>query len=467
MLTFAALGVGAIGIHGRTSPLMQVRVVDPDDHELPAGEVGEICCRGPLVMNGYWNRPDETAHRFRNGWHHTNDLGRREVDGSLTFIGPKTRMIKSAAENIYPAEVEGCLKQHPAVADAAVIGVPDPTWTQSVKAIVVLRDGANATADEIIAHCRDHIASYKKPRTRRVRRRAPARRVRGRLRRARRAVRRRRRIPARRAVPTRERVERRAPPFPTSISMPTRTGGGSACVTVAPGVVVSELEDDFHHFVVTLRHDGEQRRVVRERVAPVAVVDVSRRGRCRCAQLAGMPLSRRFTAAGQWTDPKQNCTHQFDTACHAITHAAWGRDDARLRRRGPAARSGHRREPTCASGSTASSGSRGRSTGSGIVDPQPPFDARAVAGRVHALGRRARCPRTTPSRAIVLRRACDIGMGRGMDLDGGPGRRSAARHDGGHLPHDAAERRARRVPPRRLDPRLRPRPGAPAARLSA
>lgn len=163
MLTFAALGTDAIGMHGRTSPLMQLRIVDPDDREVGVGEVGEICARGPLVMNGYWNRPDETAQRSRNGWHHTNDLGRREADGSLSFIGPKTRMIKSAAENIYPAEVEGCLKQFPAIADAAVIGVPDPTWTQSVKAIVVLREGATATADEIIDHCRDHIASYKKP----------------------------------------------------------------------------------------------------------------------------------------------------------------------------------------------------------------------------------------------------------------------------------------------------------------
>lgn len=165
MLTYCALGAGAIGFHGRTSPMMQLRVVDPEDRELPPGEVGEICCRGPLVMNGYWNRPDETAHRFRNGWHHTNDLGKREVDGSLTFIGPKTKMIKSAAENIYPAEVEGCLKQHAAVADAAVIGVPDPTWTQSVKAVVVLHEGARATADDLITHCRDRIASYKKPRS--------------------------------------------------------------------------------------------------------------------------------------------------------------------------------------------------------------------------------------------------------------------------------------------------------------
>ena len=164
MLTFAAFGEGALGDFGRTSPLMQLRIVDPDDHDVPAGEVGEIACRGPLVMNGYWNRPDETAHRFRNSWHHTNDLGRREPDGSITFVGPKTRLIKSAAENIYPVEVENCIRGHPAVAACAVIGVPDPTWTQTVVAIVVLRDGEHATADDIIDHCRAHIASYKKPR---------------------------------------------------------------------------------------------------------------------------------------------------------------------------------------------------------------------------------------------------------------------------------------------------------------
>jgi acyl-CoA synthetase (AMP-forming)/AMP-acid ligase II len=164
MLTFAALGAGALGGHGRTSPLLQVRIVDPDDREVAPGEIGEITCRGPLVMNGYWNRPEETARRFRNGWHHTNDLGRREVDGSLTFVGPKTRIIKSAAENIYPAEVEGAIRSHPDVADCAVIGVPDPQWTQSVTAIVVARDGASVDADVLVAHCRDRIASYKKPR---------------------------------------------------------------------------------------------------------------------------------------------------------------------------------------------------------------------------------------------------------------------------------------------------------------
>jgi acyl-CoA synthetase (AMP-forming)/AMP-acid ligase II len=165
MLTFNTLADSPIGTHGLPSAVAQVRVVDPDDHEVPVGETGEIVARGPTVMNGYWNRPEENARRRRSGWHHTNDLGRREPDGTITFIGPATRMIKSAAENIYPAEVEGCIVRHPAVAECAIIGVPDSQWTQSVKAIVVLRDEASATADELIEHCRAHIASYKKPRT--------------------------------------------------------------------------------------------------------------------------------------------------------------------------------------------------------------------------------------------------------------------------------------------------------------
>ena len=91
-------------------------------------------------------------------------MGRREPDGSLSFVGPKGRLIKSAAENIYPAEVEACIRSHPAVADCAIIGIPDDTWVQSVKAIVVLAPDAAATADDIVEHCRSRIASYKKPR---------------------------------------------------------------------------------------------------------------------------------------------------------------------------------------------------------------------------------------------------------------------------------------------------------------
>jgi long-chain acyl-CoA synthetase len=163
-MTFNCLGIGAVGTHGRTTPLLQVRVVDDKNQDVAIGDVGEIVGRGPTIMNGYWNRDEMNAQRQRDGWHHTNDLGRRETDGSITFIGPKTRMIKSAAENIYPAEVEGCIAAHDGVVECAVIGVPDPKWVQSVKAIVVVRDGATVEADDIIEHCRTRIASYKKPR---------------------------------------------------------------------------------------------------------------------------------------------------------------------------------------------------------------------------------------------------------------------------------------------------------------
>lgn len=165
MMTFTCLGLGAIGTHGRPSPVVQIRVLDDEDHDVPTGETGEIVVRGLTVMNGYWNRPEENETRSRGGWHHTNDLGKREADGSLSFVGPKTRMIKSAAENIYPIEVEQCIAAHEAVAECAIIGIPDPKWVQSVKAIVVRQDGASITEVEIIEHCRASIASYKKPRS--------------------------------------------------------------------------------------------------------------------------------------------------------------------------------------------------------------------------------------------------------------------------------------------------------------
>ncbi|MGQ0823702.1 MAG: AMP-binding protein [Actinomycetota bacterium] len=165
MATFNLLAPHGQGLHGRPSPLVDVRVVDPQDNELPPGEVGEIVVRGTTVMTGYWNRPELNRQRSRNGWHHTNDLGRFEQDGTFTFVGPKTRMLKSAAENIYPVEVENCLRAHDAVADCAVIGVPDDTWVQSVKAIVVLANGARVSAEDLVEHCRSHMASYKKPRT--------------------------------------------------------------------------------------------------------------------------------------------------------------------------------------------------------------------------------------------------------------------------------------------------------------
>ena len=114
---------------------------------------------------GYWNRPEINEHRFRGGWWHTTDLGRRETDGTITFFGTMTRMIKSGAENIFPAEVENCLEAHPAVREAAVIGVPSERFLQDVKAVVVLKGTAPVTAAELIEHCRRNIASYKKPKT--------------------------------------------------------------------------------------------------------------------------------------------------------------------------------------------------------------------------------------------------------------------------------------------------------------
>jgi acyl-CoA synthetase (AMP-forming)/AMP-acid ligase II len=159
-----AYGGKGEGNSGRPTPLCQVRIVDPDGREVPTGETGEITVLGDNVHLGYWNRPERNAARFRDGWWHTTDLGRLEPDGTIEFLGTMTRMIKSAAENVYPPEVERCLTSHPAVKSAAVIGVPDPKYTQSVKAVVVLNEGQHLTSDELIEHCRTHIASYKKPR---------------------------------------------------------------------------------------------------------------------------------------------------------------------------------------------------------------------------------------------------------------------------------------------------------------
>jgi len=164
LLTYRALGPPPLGSHGWPSPVAHLRVVEPDGRDVAPGDVGEIVARSPSVMVGFWNRPDLTAERQAGGWHHTRDLGRIEADGSLTFVGPMHRIVKSASENIYPAEVEACLGSHPAVAEVAVIGVPDPVWTQSVKAIVVAVDGERVSGEELIEHCRHHLASYKKPR---------------------------------------------------------------------------------------------------------------------------------------------------------------------------------------------------------------------------------------------------------------------------------------------------------------
>ena len=158
----SVLWMGGTGA-GRAVPFVQFMIADDDGNEVAHGETGEICARGPLVMCGYWNRPEENARRVVNGWHRTNDLGRRAPDGSLIFVGPKTTMIKTGIENVYPAEVENCLRSHEGVADVCVIGVPDPTWDQNIKAIIVRKPDTAHDAESFIAHCRERMASYKKP----------------------------------------------------------------------------------------------------------------------------------------------------------------------------------------------------------------------------------------------------------------------------------------------------------------
>jgi long-chain acyl-CoA synthetase len=164
IISYAALAHGAQGTAGRTSPWFQIRVVASDGCEAGAGELGEVTARGIAIGPGYWNRPQLNALRLRDGWWHTGDLGRREPDGSLTFVGSMARMIKSGKENIYPIEVERCLLEHPSIRDAAVVGVPDSVWEQSVLAVVVPVEGVKLEPLMVIDYCRQRIASYKKPR---------------------------------------------------------------------------------------------------------------------------------------------------------------------------------------------------------------------------------------------------------------------------------------------------------------
>src|SRR5947209_9613789 len=149
---------------GRALPHNEVRVVGPDDVELPRGDVGEIVVRGGNVMLGYWNRPEETAQALRGGWMHTGAAGYMDDDGYVFLTDRVKDMIISGGENVYSVEVESVLAQHPAIATVAVIGVPDETWGERVHAVVVPAAGAAVTLDELRDFCADRIAGYKNPR---------------------------------------------------------------------------------------------------------------------------------------------------------------------------------------------------------------------------------------------------------------------------------------------------------------
>ena len=148
---------------GRAVLGVEVRIVDESDTEVARGTVGEICIRGPNVMLGYWQQPELTAETLRGGWMHSGDGGYMTDDGFVYVVDRVKDMIISGGENVYSAEVENTIYQHPAVAECAVIGIPSERWGEAVHAIVRLKDGAAADAEELIAHCRQLIAGFKCP----------------------------------------------------------------------------------------------------------------------------------------------------------------------------------------------------------------------------------------------------------------------------------------------------------------
>jgi long-chain acyl-CoA synthetase len=154
------------GSIGRPAPDTESRIMDLENgtRELPDGEAGEIVIRGPQVMKGYWNKPEETALVLRNGWLYTGDIAKKDADGYYYIVDRKKDLIIAGGYNIYPREVEEVLFEHPKIKEAMVIGVPDEYRGETVKAFVVAQNGNTLTADDVIAFCRERLAAYKVPR---------------------------------------------------------------------------------------------------------------------------------------------------------------------------------------------------------------------------------------------------------------------------------------------------------------
>jgi len=158
-------GKSITGSIGLPWPDTDSRVLDPSTgEELPTGQIGELAVKGPQVMVGYWNRPEDTAAVLKDGWLLTGDMGYMDEDGYFYIVDRKKDMIIAGGFNIYPREVEEVLFEHPAIQEAAVIGVPDPYRGESVKAFVVLKQGMEASEEELEKHCREKLAAYKIPR---------------------------------------------------------------------------------------------------------------------------------------------------------------------------------------------------------------------------------------------------------------------------------------------------------------
>lgn len=143
----------------------EIRLVDDDDHDVPAGEPGELVMRGPFVMKGYWNREEATAEVMRGGWFHTGDIATVDEDGYYFVVDRKKDLIIRGGYNVYPREVEEVLYTHPAVREAAVLGVPHPSLGEEVGAAVALKEGAEATPDELRDYVKERVAAYKYART--------------------------------------------------------------------------------------------------------------------------------------------------------------------------------------------------------------------------------------------------------------------------------------------------------------
>ena len=156
---------GRLSSCGKPVKGVDVRVVKEDGIDVMPGEVGEIIARGPNIMRGYWKRPEETEDTVRDGWLHTGDLATVDEEGYIYLVDRKKDMIVTGGENVYSTEVEAVLYAHPAVKEAAVISIPDPDWGEAVHACIALRDGKEATAEEITDFCRERMASYKVPRS--------------------------------------------------------------------------------------------------------------------------------------------------------------------------------------------------------------------------------------------------------------------------------------------------------------
>ncbi|MEM7468118.1 MAG: long-chain fatty acid--CoA ligase [Pseudomonadota bacterium] len=156
---------GKLRSAGCALPCVELKIVDDNDQEKPRGEVGEIICRAPNVMKGYWKMPEQSAETLRNGWLHTGDAAFMDDDGYIYISDRLKDMIISGGENVYSTEVENAVYQHPDVAQCAVIGIPDDKWGERVHAIVVKKPDATCSAEDIMKHCRELIADFKCPRS--------------------------------------------------------------------------------------------------------------------------------------------------------------------------------------------------------------------------------------------------------------------------------------------------------------